>query len=434
MKKTATLFFASLFSIASFSQSKGLQFDGVNDYVQAPEKAGVLTGSTMTFEAWIKPSNFNNHNGLIVNKGDDGYGWFSLDIMNDDMGMPEEGGQPTLHAFISSWTDMGELHYPISTAWLHQWHHVALTADGNAFRLYVDGVMVQSAPFNSSVPLNGQALHVGAASHWGNDAFAGTMDEVRIWNVARTQAQIQETMYKEIQSNTTGLTAYYTFNDGVSNGNNTALSGVADLAAPGSFGALVNFAKTGTTSNFTAGYATLVLLPLKNNSFVATKIAGTVQLAWQAFPGEFSEVFDIERSNNGTDFLKIGSVHATGTGAENDYSFTDYKPTTVNYYRLKTSSSNGQISYSSIVAIRVEEAITQLRAYPNPVQNTLQLQVAAPKGLVLMRVKDLSGRTLQEWQVQSTGATLHTSVDVSNLTTGTYVVVGNNTSVLFVKQ
>ncbi len=437
MKKTATLFLASLFSIASFSQNKGLQFDGQNDYVQAPEKSGVLTGNIMTFEAWIKPSNFNNHTSYIVNKGDNGYTWFCLNIMNDDMGMPGMPGmesEPALSAFISSNTQYPQLHYPISTGWINQWHHVAMTADGSFFRLYVDGVLVQSAPFSTNVPLNGQALHLGASSNWGNDAFAGTMDEVRIWNVARTQAQIQEAMYKEIQPTTPGLAAYYTFNEGVSNGNNTAISGVADLAAPGSFATLVNFAKTGTTSNFTTGYATLVLLPLKNNSFVATKNAGTVQLDWKAFRGEFAEVFEIERSNNGTDFLKIGTVKATGTGAENDYSFTDYKPTSVNYYRLKTSSSNGQDSYSSIVVIRVEESITQLRAYPNPVQNNLQLQVAAPKGPVQMRVKDLSGRTLLEWQVQSTGGALHTSVDVSKLTAGTYVVIGNNTSTMFVKQ
>ncbi|RYZ52611.1 MAG: LamG domain-containing protein, partial [Chitinophagaceae bacterium] len=168
MKKTATLFLASLFSLASFSQNKGLQFDGQNDYVQAPEKSGVLTGGTMTFEAWIKPSNFNNRNSYIVNKGDNGYTWFCLTIMKDDMGMPGEESQTMLHAFISSWEDMGELHFPISTTWLNQWHHVVLMADGSAFKLFVDGVMVTSTPFNGNLPLTGQALHLGASSNWGN--------------------------------------------------------------------------------------------------------------------------------------------------------------------------------------------------------------------------------------------------------------------------
>jgi hypothetical protein len=49
------------------------------------------------------------------------------------------------------------------------------------------------------------------------------------------------------------LTAYYRFNDGIANGTNTGLNAVVDLSGTSSNANLVNFALTGTTSNWTVG-------------------------------------------------------------------------------------------------------------------------------------------------------------------------------------
>jgi len=51
----------------------------------------------------------------------------------------------------------------------------------------------------------------------------------------------------------TGLKAYYTFNQGVAAGNNTAITTVTDKTANALTGTLNNFTKTGTSSNFVLG-------------------------------------------------------------------------------------------------------------------------------------------------------------------------------------
>ena len=57
------------------------------------------------------------------------------------------------------------------------------------------------------------AVLIGENSQAVNRHFNGKMDEVRIWNVARTQAQIQDNMDNQIEGNETGLLAYYRFNE-----------------------------------------------------------------------------------------------------------------------------------------------------------------------------------------------------------------------------
>ncbi len=83
------------------------------------------------------------------------------------------------------------------------WHHVAFTFDGTTTKLYVDGNEVDSSDFAS-----GLTPHQVPISIIGNN-FLGKMDEVRIWNIPRTQTDIQSTMNGTLSGNETGLLAYY---------------------------------------------------------------------------------------------------------------------------------------------------------------------------------------------------------------------------------
>ena len=97
------------------------------------------------------------------------------------------------------------------------WHHVAVSYDG-AWKLYLDGNLEASTDIGqppasaSTVPVAlGTALNSSSVA---SGFFDGVVDEVRIWNVARTQAQIQSTANIQIGTPTTGLVARWALDEG----------------------------------------------------------------------------------------------------------------------------------------------------------------------------------------------------------------------------
>lgn len=92
------------------------------------------------------------------------------------------------------------------------WHHVAITHDGTTIRLYVDGVLDASS--NRSFNTLDQNLRIGTISlPSSGENYEGSMDEVRIWNVARTQEELRENMHLTLKGNETGLISYFQFNN-----------------------------------------------------------------------------------------------------------------------------------------------------------------------------------------------------------------------------
>jgi hypothetical protein len=92
-----------------------------------------------------------------------------------------------------------------------KWHHIATTFDGTNYKLFLDGELINnSTAFQGLTPpepvtLIGSNLVDKTLNPW-----IGKVDEVRIWNDARTQDEIQEWMNKTlVVGNVTGLIAYY---------------------------------------------------------------------------------------------------------------------------------------------------------------------------------------------------------------------------------
>jgi hypothetical protein len=105
---------------------------------------------------------------------------------------------------------------PMTVGWLH----LAWVYDGptHTFLFTVNGV---KQPIKSSqtsggmdLPTTKSLLAIGAANVFGNTGFTGKIDEYRVWNVARTEAEIAASMKVILKANTPGLVAYYHFDEG----------------------------------------------------------------------------------------------------------------------------------------------------------------------------------------------------------------------------
>lgn len=95
------------------------------------------------------------------------------------------------------------------------WHHLALVWNGTSLTFYLDGVVRASQDFPGLAPVYHptNSVLLGADAGPGDTAegesFAGGLDEVRIWNVARTVTEIRQAMRTPLTGSETGLVAYY---------------------------------------------------------------------------------------------------------------------------------------------------------------------------------------------------------------------------------
>jgi hypothetical protein len=118
-----------------------------------------------------------------------------------------------------------------------------------------------------------------------------------------------------------------------------------------------------------------MLLPVKLIAFGAREQNGDVSLHWETADEENFDRFELERSMNTRDWLKVGTVHGNATmRVDAAYTFTDQLPVNgVNYYRLKMIDKDEQFEYSNIVVVSVATAQAQIKVYPNPASSVLHI-------------------------------------------------------------
>ena len=170
-----------------------VRFDGVDDWVTvvdgvANSPLDLTTG--MTIEAWVNPSTLNGWDTIVMKER--GAGLLSYAMYAHD-GAPQPGGLavPAAYARIFGVDQpvRGTTALPLNT-----WTHIATTYDGTTQRFFVNGVQVGSSAMNTAIAVGNQQLRIGGNNSFAGEFFQGLIDEVRVYNRARTATQIQADM------------------------------------------------------------------------------------------------------------------------------------------------------------------------------------------------------------------------------------------------
>lgn len=139
------------------------------------------------------------------------------------------------------------------------------------------------------------------------------------------------------------------------------------------------------------------ILPVTLSSFNgALKPASEqVQLEWTTSAELNNERFIIETSTEGEVFNRIGEIAGAGTTTEaHTYQFTHQTPSAgVNYYRLKQVDFDGTFAYSKVIAVNAG-GNDKIFAFPNPVQDQLNIQYDQSKGSAALFLFDAMGRKI----------------------------------------
>ena len=160
-----------------------LSFDGVNDSVAVADAAALDLTSGMTIEAWVYPTALSGWRTVVLKEATNGLAYSLYANGNTPMrpaGYVNRGSGDVAVTGTSA--------LPLNT-----WSHLAVTYGGGNFRLYVNGTQVGALALTGNIRTTTGALRIGGNSVW-NEWFAGRLDEVRIYNRALTQSEIQAGM------------------------------------------------------------------------------------------------------------------------------------------------------------------------------------------------------------------------------------------------
>ncbi|HYK55273.1 MAG TPA: LamG domain-containing protein, partial [Flavisolibacter sp.] len=330
-----------------------LKFNGSTNYVELANRINIGS-SDFTFEAWVKPAGMATGMVFAQDVCGDGEHQFRLYTNNSRVNF-DLSDAASLGAAYSF-----QLPSTVNSVPLNTWTHIAVVRRLNDYYLYINGV--QNATISTGAnTINNQSgadvnkrLRIGArggvATGCGLNYFNGSLDDLRYWNVARTATEIQQAYLKEVApALNSNLVAYYTFNQGVASGTNTGLRTLIDQKGVNN-GTLTNFALTGATSNFIAQGSSLVVLPLKWDSFTAQSQGNNVLLKWRTSSELNTKNFVVQRSIDGRLWSDIGQVAAAGSSYTiKEYSYTDVHPVEgINFYRILQTDIDGRSSYSNI--------------------------------------------------------------------------------------
>ena len=143
----------------------------------------------MTLEAWVRPTWLGGGWKTVIMKERPGGLAYAL-YATDGASQPPAG-------YIHQGVDHGVVGPSVLT--LNTWTHLATTYDGAALRLYVNGALVASQAQTGAITTSDGVLRFGGNSSWG-EYYQGYLDEVRVYNRALSQAEIQTDMNTPVGS------------------------------------------------------------------------------------------------------------------------------------------------------------------------------------------------------------------------------------------
>jgi uncharacterized delta-60 repeat protein len=178
------------------------------------------------------------------------------------------------------------------------------------------------------------------------------------------------------------------------------------------------------------------VLPLQIEAFTAIKQTNSVVLKWQTAYEYNVSHYEVERSVDGNNFIKIAMVNTSGNSQDwRNYEAIDAKPAQpYNYYRLRIVHRNGDVVYSRIIAIQFNSSITKLQAYPNPVKNNVTIQLTSSDKVTQIELVDVSLKVIRSTSITTNGNTAVTSIDMGQLPKGIYFIRVNNEILKLIKE
>jgi len=192
-------------------------FDGSGDFISYGHHNHLHGMSALTMECWL------------YRQGNSWFEFFGKNYRNYQLALT-----PGNLYFYKGYGTISSNSYQAwninTTINANQWYHVALTWEGNTLKLYVNGEFVWSAADAVSSPIPDfhlYALELGRRGGENSYYYNGRLAEAKLWNIARSQEDIKNTMYSAVLGNEDGLIGYWPLQNDFNDHSHYGISGTA---------------------------------------------------------------------------------------------------------------------------------------------------------------------------------------------------------------
>lgn len=204
-------YFAAFANATPISDNSiAMKISGSDQYLRIPNSSSIDLTTGITMEAWARFDGTEATPGMEINmRGNNNQGGYALGI-NTVQGSGGVFGQFSTGSSLLSTSNLG-----------NTWHSFVWTYDESVSTLYLDGVQIASEKQSVAIGTTTTDLFLGIGLNpdgtWNGATAQGYYDEIRLWNYARTSAQVANTYNTSLIGNEPGLVGYWNFNSG--NGN-----------------------------------------------------------------------------------------------------------------------------------------------------------------------------------------------------------------------
>jgi Concanavalin A-like lectin/glucanases superfamily len=306
----------------------GIKMSNIADKVRVPYNTA-LSLTQFTVAAWVKVPSASNagYQTVVCKQYDAGNQNYTLYIHNNKAEITFQ------KAPIA--TGSGQVATGTTNLNDNEWHYIAGTFDGANLKIYVDGVL-ETNTASTFTPLTSNLDFSIGAWPTGDNPLTGNIDEVSVWNIARTQTDIQNNMTTNVVGNESGLVAYYNFNDNNRSGQNRTVTNFCTA--------------TGVTLNgLTYGTSLTPLFECAPPPFTTPECNMQLNSATDYVQAPHNAALSLSQFSAGAYFK------TSNTGAIKNIIFKDVNGTYLfSNYQLSVSSTNkAQISFTNTLGATV---------------------------------------------------------------------------------
>ena len=181
---------------------------------------------------------------------------------------------------------------------------------------------------------------------------------------------------------------------------------------------------SGSNCSYSITAFNATVLPITLKYFTAWKRPDANRLTWLTTAEKNFSHFEIEKSSDGANFVKITTIEGKGGSKETAYTFDDNEIMAVQYYRLKYVDAKGQFTYSNILRVNRDDVTNAKVLFNNRVTTILALRLIDMNADNLsIKIIDNSGREVRRQNVKINPGENSLNINTGSIPSGFYYLM-----------